>query len=340
MLHTRRRAVPIGALSAALVLAGASLLVTHTPSVAGPPATSSVRSQTPAASSGRTAFSPGPARTPLPPLSLPGSASPATVRGTLPPVAPGAGRPGTVQAVPPARPGFLSNVSTFSAPLPPGRIRVADGPFAVHYDFNGGVGRPISDSRGGHELRPLGQNGGALRLVPQGSGLAVAYPDRCTLPREWACPRAILEGLRDDSLNPGRRPLRYGASIRMTHADLADGANVLQKGYSVGGVSQYKLQVDHRQGHPSCVIASQRAHIYRAEPWVDVADGTWHDLECRRTPTRLIMLVDGTPRAWVPVPPQLTIANAEPLRVGGKGPAPGNDQFAGAIDDVFIAIGD
>lgn len=241
---------------------------------------------------------------------------------------------------PPARPGFLSNVSAFSAPVPPGRIRTADRPLAVHYDFNGGVGRPIAGVGGGHELRPLGQNGGALRLVPQGSGLAVAYPDRCTLPREWACPRAILEGLRDDSLNPGRRALRYGASIRMTHADLADGANVLQKGYSVGGVSQYKLQVDHRQGHPSCVIAGQRAHIYRAEPWIDVADGTWHDLECRRTPNRLIMLVDGAPRAWVPVPPQVTIANAEPLRVGGKGPAPGNDQFAGAIDDVFITIGD
>ena len=239
-----------------------------------------------------------------------------------------------------ARPGFLSNVGAFSAPIPPGRIRIAGGPFAVHYDFDDGVGRPIADDGGGHELRPLGQNGGALRLVPQGSGLAVAYPDRCNLPRERDCPRAILEGLRDDSLNPGDRPLRYGASIRMTHADLADGANVLQKGYSVGGVSQYKLQVDHRQGHPSCVIASQRARIYRAESRVDVADGVWHDLECRRTANRLIMLVDGVPRAGVPVPPQLSIANAEPLRVGGKGPAPGNDQFAGAIDDVFIAIGE
>ena len=58
-------------------------------------------------------------------------------------------------------------------------------PLAVHYDFNGGVGRPIADARGGHELRPLGQNGGVLRLVPQGSGLAVVYPDRCTSPREW-----------------------------------------------------------------------------------------------------------------------------------------------------------
>ncbi|WP_433792868.1 LamG-like jellyroll fold domain-containing protein [Actinoplanes sp. CA-252034] len=303
MLHFRRR-LPLGVLWAALILAGVSLILQHTPSVAGPPVEA------------RASEPPSPA--------VPWHTSPTPTPATTP------SRPA---------PGFLNNVSAFSAPVTPGQIRIAGAPYDVRYDFDGGVGRPIADSRGGHELRPLGQNGGALRLVPQGSGLAVAYPDRCTLPRERDCPRAILEGLRDDSLNPGRRTLHYGASIRMTHADLADGANVLQKGYSVGGVSQYKLQVDHRQGHPSCVIAGPRGGIYRAEPWINVADGQWHDLECRRTLTRLIMIVDGVPRAWVPVPSQLSIANAEPLRIGGKGPAPGNDQFAGAIDDVFVTIG-
>jgi hypothetical protein len=313
MLHFRRRAVPIGVLSAALVLAGVSLVIQHTPSVAGPPVTTT--------------------HSPLPPIATRTSA-PSALAGPLriPPTA-------TTTPTRPV-PGFLHNVSAFSAPVTPGRIRIAGAPFEVRYDFDGGVGRPIADLAGRHELRPLGQNGGALRLVPQGSGLAVAYPDRCTLPRERDCPRAILEGLRDDSLNPGRRALRYGASIRMTHDDLADGANVLQKGYSVGGVSQYKLQVDHRQGRPSCVIAGPRASIYRAEPWINVADGAWHDLECRRIANRLIMVVDGIVRAWVPIPPQLSIANAEPLRIGGKGPAPGNDQFAGAIDDVFVMIGD
>jgi hypothetical protein len=43
-------------------------------------------------------------------------------------------------------------------------------------------------------------------------------------------------------------------------------------------------------------------------------------------------------RASVPVPPELSIANPEPLRVGGKGPAKGNDQYAGEIDNVFVTI--
>jgi hypothetical protein len=49
-------------------------------------------------------------------------------------------------------------------------------------------------------------------------------------------------------------------------------------------------------------------------------------------------MVDGVARAWVVLPVGLSIANAEPLRVGGKGPGRGNDQFAGEIDNVFLTI--
>ena len=221
---------------------------------------------------------------------------------------------------------------------PPGGIGMASGPVSVRWTFDDGVRRPITDLRGGHELRPLGQNGGALKLVRQGSGLALSYPHRCRMARERDCPRAILQGRRDDSLNPGTRRLRYGASVRMTYADLSDGANVVQKGYSVGRISQYKLQVDHRLGHPSCVLAGG-GRIYRAEPAVDVADGRWHTMECARTTGKLTLTVDGVPAASTAVPAGLAIANAEPLRVGGKGTNKGNDQFAGEIDDVFVKIG-
>ncbi|AGL13576.1 hypothetical protein L083_0066 [Actinoplanes sp. N902-109] len=240
-------------------------------------------------------------------------------------------------AVPQAAAGVLTNVRV-AAPVKPGKVGVADEPVSLRYTFDGGVNRPITDTHGGHELRPQGQNGGTLSLVPQGDGLAVQYPERCTLLPEKECPRAILEGERDDDLNPGTHPLRYGASVLMTHADLADGANVVQKGYSVGGGSQFKLQVDHEQGHPSCVIAG-RSHIYRAEPAVDVADGAWHELGCVRTGNSLTLSIDGAERASVSVPRDLSIANAAPLRVGGKGPNKGNDQFAGQIDNVFLAIG-
>jgi hypothetical protein len=225
----------------------------------------------------------------------------------------------------------------FSARVQVGPVGVAKSPVSVRYTFDGGVKQPLTDLHGAFVLRALSQNGGTLSLVPQGNGLAVKYPARCTMARERQCPRAILEGFRDDALNPGTRPMRYGASIKMTHRDLSDGANVFQKGYSVGGVSQFKLQVDHQQGHPSCVIAG-RKQIYRAEPVMDVADGRWHNLMCARSRDRLTLVVDGVERARVPVPASLSIANAEPLRVGGKGAGKGNDQFSGQIDNVYLTI--
>ena len=252
--------------------------------------------------------------------------------------APPSGQEPAFAVLPPPSAGPLPVAGSASAPKTTAKVQVATAPITVRYPFDAGVDKPITDTNGAHPLLPLAQNGGSLTLFPEGAGLAVAFPDRCTLPRERDCPRAILEGARDDALNPGTRPLRYGASIRMTRDDLGDGANVVQKGYSVGGVSQFKLQVDHRQGHPSCVIAS-RARIYRAEPALNIADGAWHDVACARTAQRLSITVDGVERAAVPIPASLSIANAEPLRIGGKGPNKGNDQYAGEIDNVFLTIG-
>ena len=73
------------------------------------------------------------------------------------------------------------------------------------------------------------RHAGAPRTAPAGPERRRAQPrtagpgpgrgrtrSAAPLPRERECPRAILEGLRDDALNPGTRPMRYGASIRMT----------------------------------------------------------------------------------------------------------------------------
>ncbi|GAB1688305.1 LamG-like jellyroll fold domain-containing protein [Krasilnikovia sp. M28-CT-15] len=256
---------------------------------------------------------------------------------TRPDPAPRSGAQPAFAVVPPPAPGVLPLSESAAPSARSGAVLVGIEPVSVRYTFDAGAGHPVTDTNGEHELRVLGQNGGTLSLVPQGLGLAVEFPERCRLSRERDCPRAILEGERDDALNPGTRPMRYGASVNMARADLADGANVLQKGYSVGGVGQFKLQVDHEQGHPSCVVVGQ-THIYRAEPALDVADGAWHDLVCERSATRLAIMVDRVERASVPVPHTLSIANAEPLRVGGKGPNKGNDQYAGQIDNVFLDI--
>ncbi|HET9516327.1 MAG TPA: hypothetical protein VFO77_01240, partial [Actinoplanes sp.] len=97
-------------------------------------------------------------------------------------------------------------------------VEVASEPISVRYTFDAGLGRAITDAEGRFRLRPISQNDGTLTFVARDAGMALRFPPRCNLD-ESLCPRVILEGKRDDDLNPGTRRLRYGASVLMTRDD-------------------------------------------------------------------------------------------------------------------------
>jgi hypothetical protein len=201
---------------------------------------------------------------------------------------------------------------------------------SLRYTFDGWWLGSVADVDGRYPLHPRG----ALAYTPHGGGWSARFPPRCAAA---GCPRVILEGLPAPELNPGTRGVRFGASVLMTPADTGDGANVVQKGFSTGGVTQLKLQVDGRAGQPSCVVASKTT-IYRVIAPVAVADGRWHALACARSGRLLSIAVDGVPRAAVTVPLNVSIVNSEPLRIGGKNVSLDNDQYAGLLDDVFLTI--
>ncbi|HZN19997.1 MAG TPA: LamG-like jellyroll fold domain-containing protein [Micromonosporaceae bacterium] len=207
----------------------------------------------------------------------------------------------------------------------------------VRYRFDSGLSGDVYDEGRRLPLRARAEAGGELRAVPRGTGYAVRFPERCAAgPQAPGCPRAILESGPAGLLNPGTRPVLFGASVRITPAQEAVGANVLQKGFSTAG-SQFKLQVD--RGRASCVVADARdKRIHVAQAPQPVVDGEWHTLACERRGTRLAIVVDGAQRYEVAVPAELTIDNDEPLRIGGKSLGPGNDQFSGEIDDVYVVI--
>src|SRR5213078_3800999 len=99
-------------------------------------------------------------------------------------------------------------------------------------------------------------------------------------------------------------------------------------------------QVDGAAGRPSCVFSDNVApgiHVARSD--VSVSDGAWHRLECRRDGAVLTLLVDGAVHATTAIPATLSVLNAVPLSVGGKGDGADNDQFHGSLDDVWIALG-
>ena len=115
----------------------------------------------------------------------------------------------------------------------------------------------------------------------------------------------------------------------------------MQKGYSTAGGGQYKLQVDGVSGKPTCVMSDQ------GQATIHVARG-----RARRSPTArgtassaggsapaCRIHVDDQEAGSATLPAGLSVANAQPLSLGGKGTGVDNDQFHGSIDDVWVGIG-
>jgi hypothetical protein len=87
------------------------------------------------------------------------------------------------------------------------------------------------------------------------------------------------------------------------------------------------------------MVDNRKPAIQLVRSSITVADGNWHTVECRRVAGSLSILVDGTLRGTRAIPVALSIRNDQPLAIGGKGAYRDNDQFRGALDDVWVRIG-
>jgi hypothetical protein len=207
---------------------------------------------------------------------------------------------------------------------------------SFNFDVAGPNGSFADGSGAGHTLQARSSNGGTLQTVAHGPGQAVVFPEACT---GTSCPRLVLQAADAPDLNPGSGPISFGANVLLGRSETSDGENILQKGYSTTGGGQYKLQVDGVAGRPSCTMVDQTAPtLYVAKSTVSIADGGWHAVECRRVGTSLTVLVDGVVRGGADLPAALSVVNTTPLSLGGKGLTENNDQFHGALDDVWISI--
>ena len=223
---------------------------------------------------------------------------------------------------------------TTRVPVPP----APPSPYVASYNFDSTVPDGTFDdgSGNGHLLRTVGVNGGVVKSVPHAGGQGVAFPPKCTGSN---CPRVALQATDAPDLNPGARDLRYGAGVLLSPAETSSGENILQKGFATAG-GQYKLQVDGVSGKPSCVMSDKTATaIHVAKSVLSISDGNWHTLECRRAGAALTILVDDRVEGSATLPATLEVVTTQPLSVGGKGSGENNDQYHGAVDDVWISIG-
>jgi hypothetical protein len=233
---------------------------------------------------------------------------------------------------------FTLAVSTVTVPAPALAAAAGASVTIARYGFNNGRSGSILDESGhGHTLAVIAAHGGSVRSVVHGSGSALAFPPKCAI--KTSCPHVALQAPTTADLNPGTRNLAYGADVLLAPDQTSKGQNIVQKGYSKTS-SQWKLQIDGVAGNPSCVLVDDKKPTIRiARSAVTAADGRWHAVECRRTGISLTVFVDGIPRGSATVPVKLSVTNRRPLSIGAKGAFDDNDQFNGALDNVWVQIG-
>lgn len=210
-------------------------------------------------------------------------------------------------------------------------------------------GKYVIDSSGkGRNGYIRSAGGGAIELVSDPArGRVASFPDRCA-PAATTCPTALIRAKASSSggLNPGSAPFSFGAWVKLQPSDLTGGSNIMQKGLFTDPGGQWKLQIDTppgEPGHPSCqvrgVIDGRATSVYVEARRVDVADGNWHKVICRKQYTRLSIVVDGKVNNFKDVPTGIgAVSNGASVVVGAKYLGADNDQFHGALDNVFFRL--
>lgn len=197
----------------------------------------------------------------------------------------------------------------------------------------------VDDSGKGHTGTAQASNGGAVVVETAGyEGQGVRFPAVCA---GTACAKAFISAADSVSLNPGTALFSFGARVKVTLAELSTdhGSNLVQKGlYST---AQWKLQLDDAvAGKPSCVVRTTGgadAIIVKAS--VGIADGAWHKVTCQRTSTTLTILIDNVARGSALLASTYDINPVgQPVAIGAKSAGNNNDQFHGAIDDVYFNL--
>ncbi|BCJ56360.1 hypothetical protein Asp14428_78350 [Actinoplanes sp. NBRC 14428] len=228
--------------------------------------------------------------------------------------------------------------SAFSARAAAG----APAPVTVaRYTFDTGTvagGRVADRSGRGSALTVRTADRGRINFNGTTADKYAAFPVPCAA-KASACPRALLEGTDDPDLDPGTRLFRWGATLRLTKAQVTGSSNVVQKGV-VDTESQWKLQIGANQAKAHCVVVGQgSATPYLVRSKAGVADNKWHDVMCQRSGTRLTVYVDGRDSGSIAIPAELSIGNNLPLRIGGPNFNTRSDMYHGLLDDVYARLG-
>ena len=182
--------------------------------------------------------------------------------------------------------------------------------------------------------------GGGVRVVEGLSGShGLRFPARCSAE---PCPNAMVRIPDQAALDPGTASFEWGAAVKLTLSETAQGANVIQKGLYNQSGGQWKLQVDGSPGLPSCILSGTRSdgsfQRTKVRSSVTVADGVWHRVVCRRTSSSISIIIDGVTRGSMSAS-VVRLSSSAPVTIGAKSvESRDNDQFHGVVDEIFMRL--
>jgi len=246
--------------------------------------------------------------------------------------------------------------TTTPAPPEPSPVPFDQTPLRLSYDqpapgfVNGGDAKLL--------ITVLSADGGIVSTATgptPGDGQAVRFPP--TDPTAPA-PRAVLEVISVDTrdrLNPGASRFEYGTdftldatSVDLDPKSIDDGDNLMQRG-RYNEVTQYKLEIDHRQ--PICRVKGREGEL-TVFAGIKVEPDRWYRARCLRDADRVTVSVsswkpDGslTTRTFSKVGTtgdMTPAASSVPLSLGGKleanRVAGDADQFNGRLDNTYVSL--
>jgi len=145
-----------------------------------------------------------------------------------------------------------------------------------------------------------------------------------------------------DSLDPQGKDITLTASVWVNGQSLNDDSyDVVRKGLVKTTGGDYKMEIqrgaDPTVGKLHCLFKGDGGTVDKVAPR-DIVDGKWYTLQCIKTSTSVVAMVDG--RSYTKTGSAGSIANASAVMVGAKEVAPKpDDMFYGWMDFVSIDIG-
>jgi hypothetical protein len=149
----------------------------------------------------------------------------------------------------------------------------------------------------------------------------------------------VRVGTDNNSLDPGDQNITVSAWVRLVGPIQDDSYDVVRKGTGTSAGGDWKMEIKNFQrlgtvGKLKCTFRGHVASVSKtARP--DIMDGLAHHLQCIKTSTQVIAVVDG--RQFTRTATAGTIANSDGAMVGAKTPT--DDVFNGDLDEIQVQIG-